>query len=209
MASQYERTGLSIIGCLAVALFFTVSLLDGGNRLLAQTLAVPSEMPTVYEEVPAYVLARKRARYNVKLPQCTIAARGSQSGYCVKSGGQEFIILNQNPACLKRFAGKIVAVTGKTTESVLPWFDVYFLVVDTINGMRYEGSVAPWAMREPTDEEVSFWILNKRLPPATHKFMAYLDLGHYESWTSWNGPPAPGALTAEPVRLNAATRISR
>jgi hypothetical protein len=160
--------------CGAAALMLAIIFVSGGSRLQAQILAVPANMPILYKEIPEYVNVRSRARNKIKLSQCTITLR--EDGYCITSGDREFVILNQNPACLKRFAGKTVAVQGRTTESVVPWFRLYFVVVDDINGMKYDGKVGPWMMREPTDEEIRYWNLHKRLPPATQKFMAYLAL---------------------------------
>jgi hypothetical protein len=70
----------------------------------------------------------------------------------------------------------MVAIHGKTTESVVPWCRIYFAVIDEIDGKRYDGKVGPWIMREPTDEEVCSWSLHRQLPPATQKFMDYLAL---------------------------------
>lgn len=160
--------------CGAAALVLAIILIGGGRRLQAQVLAVPANMPILYKEIPEYVNERSRARYKIKLSQCQITFR--ENGYSITSGDREFVILNQNPACLKRFAGKTVAVQGRTTESVVPWFSLYFVVVDGINGMKYDGKIGPRVMREPTDEEIRSWNLHKRLPPATQKFMDYLAL---------------------------------
>jgi hypothetical protein len=172
MTQAKEKSALKRCG--AAVLMLVIILVGGGSRLQAQVLAVPVNMPILYKEIPEYVKERSRARYKIKLSQCTIAFR--EDGYYIMSGEREFVILNQNPACLKRFAGKMVAVQGRTTESVVPWFSLYFVVVDDINGRKYDGKVGPWLMREPTDEEIRYWNLHKRLPPATEKFMAYLAL---------------------------------
>ncbi|MHB9072942.1 MAG: hypothetical protein ACYC6G_05405 [Desulfobaccales bacterium] len=172
MTQAKEKSALKRCG--AAALMLAIILVGGGSRLQAQVLAVPANMPILYKEIPEYVNVRSRARYKTKLPQCTIAFR--EDGYYIMSGDREFVILNQNPACLKRFAGKMVAVQGRTTESVVPWCRLYFIAVDDINGMKYDGKVGPWVMREPTDEEIRYWNLHKQLPPATQKFMAYLAL---------------------------------
>jgi len=172
MTQAKEKSALKRCG--AAALMLAIIFVDGGSRLQAQVLAVPANMPILYKEIPEYVNVRSRARHKIKLSQCTIAFR--EDGYYIISGDREFVILNQNPACLKRFAGKMVAVQGRTTERVVPWFSLYFVVVDDINGMKYDGKVSPWVMREPTDEEIRYWNLHKRLPPATQKFMAYLAL---------------------------------
>jgi hypothetical protein len=174
MTQAKEKSALKRCGAAALALMLAIILVGGGNRLQAQVLAVPGNMPILYQEIPEYVNVRSRARHKIKLSQCTIALR--EDGYYIMSGDREFVILNQNPACLKRFAGKMVTVHGRTTESVVPWFRLYFVVVDDINGMKYDGKVGPWAMREPTDAEIRYWNLHKRLPPATQKFMAYLAL---------------------------------
>jgi hypothetical protein len=166
--SEFKRASCS------TALVLAIIFMSGGGRLQAQTLAVPGNMPILYKEIPDYALARQRARYKVKLPWCTIEYRGD--GYYVTSGDREFVILNQNPACLKRFVGKMVAVHGRTTENVVSWSRLYFVVIDEINGMRYEGKVGPWVMREPMDEEIRYWNVHKQLPPATQKFMDYLAL---------------------------------
>lgn len=175
--TQAQKITAIKIGCRAIALALAIMVM--GGRLQAQTLAVPGNMPIVYKEIPGYAQAKQRARYKIKLPQCTIEYRGD--GYCLTSDDREFVILNQNPACLKRFAGKTVAVHGKTTENVVPWFRVYFIVIDEINGKRYEGKVSPWVMREPTDEEIRSWNLHRQLPSATQKFLTYLALPKTES----------------------------
>lgn len=203
MATNHERPMAKRPIYLAAVLVLACSLMPGGRSLLAQTLATPGDMPIIYREIPGNGLAKKRARHRVKLTGCTLAYQGVKGGYTLIKGGQEFVILNQNPACLKRFAGKTLTITGKTTESVVPWFNLYFLVIDKINGMQYSGKVGPWVMREPTDEEIRFWNLHKRLPPATQNFMAYLDLPGQANWASWNGTPAPDELNAEPGALYA------
>ncbi|MFZ5448259.1 MAG: hypothetical protein ACOZFS_06435 [Thermodesulfobacteriota bacterium] len=154
-------------------------LMGAHGRLQAQTLAAPCDMPVLYKEIPGYVLARQRARYKINLPQCIIEYRGD--GYYLISGEHEFVILNQNPAHLKGLLGKMVAVKGKTTENVVPWHRVYFVAIDEINGIKYQGQVSPWVMREPMDKEIRFWNLHKKLPPATQKFMDYLALPKEQS----------------------------
>ena len=108
MIQAKERSELKR-ACGATALMLAIIFMGGGSRLRAQTPAVPGNMPILYKEIPDYALARERARYRIKLSQCIIEYRGD--GYYVTTGDQEFVILNQNPACLKRFAGKMVALT--------------------------------------------------------------------------------------------------
>ncbi|MFA4901789.1 MAG: hypothetical protein WC600_03490 [Desulfobaccales bacterium] len=199
MTQAKEKSALKRCG--AAALMLAIILVGGGNRLQAQVLAVPANMPILYKEIPDYVKERSRARYKIKLSQCQIVFR--EDGYYLLSGDREFVILNQNPACLKRFAGKMVAVQGRTTESVVSWFSLYFVVVDDINGMKYDGKVGPWMMREPTDEEIRSWNLHKRLPPATQKFMTYLALPKSASDVRFAGSEAGsntlayGTITSE------------
>lgn len=173
MTQDTGKTGLRRVGR-TFALVLAIILVGGSGRPEAQTLAVPQNMPILYKEIPVYASARPRARYPVKLPRCAIEYR--KDGYYLISGNREFVILNQNPACLKRFAGKMVAVQGKTTERPAPWCRLYFVVIDTIDGRKYEGKVGPWMVREPTDEEICYWNLHKQLPPATQKFLDYLAL---------------------------------
>jgi hypothetical protein len=152
-------------------------------------------MPILYKEIPRYAFAKQRARHRVALPQATLEYR--RGGYYVASGDREFLILNQNPVCLKRFLGKPVAVHGRTTENLAPWHRLYFLVIDRINGMSYDGRVGPWAMRDPTDEEIRYWNRNHRLPPATQKFMEYLAMPVQASDFSFSDDyPAAGNLLA-------------
>jgi hypothetical protein len=188
MTQAKEKSPLKRVG--AATLVLAIMLLVGGSRLQAQVLAVPANMPILYKEIPEYINVRPQARYKVKLPQCTIEFRGD--GYYIISGDRDFVILNQNPACLKRFAGKKVAVQGRTTESMVPWNRLYFVVVDDINGMKYDGKVSPWVMREPTDEEIRYWNLHKQLPPATQKFLAYLALPRSASDLRFAGEEAGG-----------------
>lgn len=171
----------------AAVLVLAVILLGGAGRLQAQSLAVPGNMPILYQEIPEYVKLKPRARHKVNLAKCIIEPR--TEGYYLVSGDREFVILNQNPACLKRYAGKSVAVRGRTTENPVTWFQSYFIVIDEIDGKRYEGKVTPWVMREPTDEEIRYWCLHKQLPPATQKFMTYLALPRTERepWLAENG----------------------
>lgn len=183
MTQAKEKSAVKRYGATAIVL--AIILMTGGTRLQAQVLAVPGSMPILYREIPEYVKMKPRARYKLNLPQCTIDFK--TDGYYLISGDREFAILNQNPACLKRFAGKMVAVRGRTTESVVSWHRLYFVVIDEIDGRKYEGKVAPWVMREPTDEEIRYWNLHKQLPPATQKFMAYLALPKSESWFAPDG----------------------
>lgn len=152
----------------------TIMLLGGASRLQAQALAAPGNMPILYQEIPGYAEMKPQARYKINLSKCTIAYKAD--GYYLISGDREFVILNQNPACLKRFTGKTVAVRGRTTENVVLWCRLYFVVVDEIDGRGYEGKVTPWMMRKPTDKEIRYWNLHAQLPPATQRFMVYLDL---------------------------------
>jgi hypothetical protein len=199
MTQAKEKSALKRCG--AAALVLAIILMDGGGKLQAQVLAVPANMPILYKELPEYVNVKSQARYKIKLSQCTIEFRGD--GYYLINGDREFVILNQNPACLKRFVGKMVAVQGRTTESVVPWCRLYFVVVDAINGMKYDGRVGPWVMREPTDEEIRYWNLHKRLPAATQKFMAYLALPKSASDVRFAGDEAGsdtlayGTITSE------------
>jgi len=174
--------------CISALLVLTTTLLSSDSGLQAQVLAIPANMPILYREIPAYVRAKQQVRYKIKLPQSTLEYCGD--GYYLTSGDHEFVILNQNPACLKRFAGKKVAVQGRITEKLVPWHRLYFVVIDSINGMSYEGKVAPWAMREPTDEEIRYWNIHKQLPPVTLKFMNYLALPKTarDSWSPENEP---------------------
>ncbi len=211
MTQAKEKSALKRCG--AAALVLAVMLVGGGSRLQAQVLAVPSNMPILYKEIPEYVNARSQARYKIKLSQCTIAFR--DGGYYIMSGDREFVILNQNPACLKRFAGKMVAVQGRTTESVVSWCRLYFVVVDDINRMKYDGKVGPWMMREPTDEEIRYWKLHKQLPPATQKFMAYLALPKSASDPRFAGDGADsdtlayGTITSEDDRSLPVADVNR
>jgi hypothetical protein len=211
MNQAKEKSALKRCG--AAALILAIMLGGGESRLQAQVLAVPANMPILYKEIPEYVNVRSRARYKIKLSQCTIALR--EDGYYIMSGDREFVILNQNPACLKRFAGKTVAVKGRTTERVVPWFSLYFVVVDDINGMKYDGKVGPWVMREPTDEEIRYWNLHKRLPTATEKFMAYLALPKQASDFRFDGNEAGndtlayGTLTSENDQSLPVANVSR
>ncbi len=168
-----------------------VCLGSGGQSLWAQTLAVPPGMPVIYQEMPDYMLLRQRACHKIVLHECVLKSEGVQNGYYLERGLQKFVILNQNPACLRGFVGRTVAVAGRTTESVVPWFRLFFIEVDAINGLHYAGNVAPWVMREPTDQEVSYWKLHRRLPPQTERCMARLAIPRGATWASWNGPAAP------------------
>jgi hypothetical protein len=196
MSCSYKRIPARVIFGAGAVILCALMLMDGGRTLLAQTLAVPDSMPILYKEIPHYAFAAKRARYRVKLPQSALEYR--KDGYRLISGDREFVILNQNPACLKRFAGKMLTVSGKTTESVVPWHRLYFLVIDEINGMRYDGKVGPWVMREPTDEEICYWSRNHKLPPATQKFMDYLALPVQATACRFSEGDSPGGamLTA-------------
>jgi hypothetical protein len=207
-----EKSAFKII-CRATLTVLAIIFISSGSRLEAQVLAIPANMPILYEEIPEYVLARSRARYKLELPQCTIESRGG--GYAITSGDREFIILNQNPACLKRFVGKMSVVQGRTTENVVSWNRLYFVVIDAINGMRYEGRVAPWMMREPTDEEICYWNLHQQLPPATQKFLNYLALQKPASGLqiaaseAGCGTLAYNRLASEPQRSLPVTGVSR
>lgn len=185
--------------CIAAMLLLAI-LLGSNDRLQAQTLVVPGAMPMLYKEIPEYVLAKKRAHYQVRLPQGTVEFRGD--GYYITSGINEFVILNQNPACLKRFNGKTVAVQGRVTEKVVPWNRLYFIVVDKINNQSYAGKVAPWMLREPTDEEICYWNVHKQLPPKTQKFMDYLSMpkSTNDSWLEDSDTLVCSAVTPESQR---------
>ena len=173
MPQATEKSELQRV-CQALAFMLVFVLLGGSGRLQAQTLAVPENMPCLYQEIPGYVQARPRARYPVTLPGCAIESR--EDGYYITRGDQEFVILNQNPACLKRFVGKTVEVQGKTTESVVPWCRLYCVVIAAIDGKSYAGKVGPWMRRAPTDAEICSFRLHGQLPPATQKFLDYLAL---------------------------------
>jgi hypothetical protein len=211
MTQAKEKSALKRCGAAAAVL--AIILVGGGSGLQAQVLAVPANMPILYKEIPEYVNVRSRARYKIKLSQCTIAFR--VDGYYIMSGDREFVILNQNPACLKRFAGKMVAVQGRTTEGVVPWFSLYFVVIDDINGLKYDGKVGPWMMREPTDEEIRYWNLHKRLPSATQKFMAYLALPksasdlRFAGSKAGSGTLAHGAIDPEDDQSLPKTDVNR
>jgi hypothetical protein len=187
MTQTVERVMLKR-ACQVLTFMLTIIFLAGGAPLEAQTLAVPPGMPTLYKEIPSYVLARSRARHQIHL-QGTIEYKGD--GYHLIRGGQDFVILNQNPVCLRGVAGKMVEVQGKTTERVAPWFRLYFLMVDTIDGKKYDGKVGPWMRRAPTEKEICYWKLHKQLPPATRKFRAYLDLPKTASVCPASGKGSP------------------
>lgn len=167
-----------ITGCFGGVVLLMASLMGGGREVPAQNLGVPGDMPTLYEEDPYNPVMRRLARHRVKLRNCTIGYRGVINGYYLKSGHREFVILNQNPKCLAGLEnqGKIVTVEGRTTESLTPYYDIYYLVIHQIDGRGYQGRVGPCVPREPTTAEIRYWQQYRRLPPGTQKFMDYLAL---------------------------------
>ena len=167
---------------LAAMLCLTASWVGGGDAGWAQTLQIPEDMPVLYGEIPEYLLARPRARHRVRIRDGTVVYHEGEGNYSLMDQAKKFVILNQNPRCLKNLVGKRITVEGRTTETVKDYFNLYFLVIDKINCLGYEGQIGPVAMRDPTDAEIRCWKLHKQLPPATQKFMTALQLpkGEFE-----------------------------
>jgi hypothetical protein len=148
---------------------------DSGALLAAESRP-PRDIPTLYEDDPYNEILRRKAKHRVKLTNCVVAEQGGINGYFLKYGVKRFVILNQNPDWLKdlEYYGKPVTVEGRVSDTYKSYYDLYFIVIDKIDGRPYDGKVGPLLERQPTKAEVQYWRDHGQLPPATQKMLDYL-----------------------------------